>query len=83
MDCEVLVVDPNRALSHRWDFTHDDAAFDLRSIMTFTLEPTRGGTRLRMEQSGFQPDQKQAFGGASAGWHRFFEKLDQVLEESE
>jgi uncharacterized protein YndB with AHSA1/START domain len=34
---------------------------------------------LRVEQSGFRPDQKQAYGGAKAGWPQFLEKLEQVL----
>jgi len=48
-------------------------------VVTFTLTPTSAGTRLRMEQSGFRPDQKQAYGGANAGWQQFFAKLEQVL----
>jgi uncharacterized protein YndB with AHSA1/START domain len=36
-----------------------------------------------MEQSGFRPDQKQAYGGAHAGWKQFLEKLDQLLARSE
>jgi hypothetical protein len=32
-----------------------------------------------MEQAGFRPDQKQAFGGAKAGWKQFLDRLDQVL----
>ena len=32
-----------------------------------------------MEQSGFRPDQKQAYGGAKAGWQQFFANLEQVL----
>jgi uncharacterized protein YndB with AHSA1/START domain len=79
LDCEVLAVDPTRTLSYTWNFTHDDAAFDLKSVVTFTLTPTSAGTRLRMEQSGFRPDQKQAYGGANAGWQQFFAKLEQVL----
>ena len=79
LDCEVLAVEPHRTLSYTWDFKHDDAAYNLKSVVTFTLMPTRTGTRLRMEQSGFRPDQKQAFGGAKAGWQQFFEKLEQVL----
>jgi uncharacterized protein YndB with AHSA1/START domain len=47
--------------------------------VTFTLTPTATGTHLRMEQSGFRPDQRQAFGGAHAGWKQFLEKLDRVL----
>jgi len=79
LDCEVLAVEPNRTLSYTWDFAHDDAAFNLKSVVTFTLTPTSTGTRLRMEQSGFRTDQKQAYGGAKAGWQQFFAKLEQVL----
>ena len=79
LDCEVLAVDPTRTLSYTWNFTHDDAAFNLKSVVTFTLTPTSAGTRLRMEQSGFRPDQKQANAGAVAGWHKFLANLDEVL----
>ncbi len=44
----------------RWNFA-TDPAFDLRSVVTFTLTPTGAGTHLRMEQAGFRPDQKQAY----------------------
>jgi uncharacterized protein YndB with AHSA1/START domain len=83
LDCEVLAVEPNRSLSYTWNFTHDDAAFDLRSVVTFTLTPAGNGTHLRVEQSGFRPEQKQAFGGAHAGWKQFFEKLDQLLQRAD
>ena len=79
LDCEVLVVEPNRTLSYTWNFAHDDPVFNLESVVTFTLIPTGTGTLLRMEQSGFWPDQKQAHGGAAAGWREFFTKLEQVL----
>lgn len=79
LDCEVLVVEPNKALSYTWNFAHDDAAYNLQSVVTFTLTPTGTGTRLRMEQSGFGPNQKQAYGGANAGWREFFAKLEDVL----
>ena len=83
LDCEVLAVEPNTTLSYTWNFAHDDAAFNLTSVVTFTLTPTRTGTRLRVEQSGFRPDQKQAFGGARVGWQQFFAKLEQVLARTE
>ena len=79
LDCEVLAVEPHNALSYTWNFTHDDAAYDLKSVVTFTLTPTSTGTLLRMEQVGFRPDQKQAYGGAKAGWQGFFANLEQVL----
>jgi uncharacterized protein YndB with AHSA1/START domain len=83
LDCEVLAVEPHRTLSYTWNFTHDDPAFALRSVVTFTLTPTHNGTLLRMEQSGFRPDQTQAYGGAHAGWQQFFAKLEQVLAHAE
>jgi uncharacterized protein YndB with AHSA1/START domain len=79
LDCEVLEIEPNRTLSYTWDFVHEDAAYNLKSVVTFTLEPTATGTRLRMEQAGFRPDQKQAFGGAHAGWKQFLDKLEGLL----
>ena len=79
LDCEVLAIEPDRMLSYTWNFTHDDPAFDLKSVVTFTLTPTGTGTLLRMEQSGFGPTQKQAFGGAKAGWRDFLAKLEEVL----
>jgi uncharacterized protein YndB with AHSA1/START domain len=82
LDCEVLAIEPDRTLSYTWNFTHDDAAFNLRSVVTFTLTPSGTGTHLRMEQSGFRPDQKQAFGGARHGWEQFFGKLAQVLSRA-
>lgn len=79
LDCEVLAVEPCRTLSYTWNFKHEDPAFDLTSVVTFTLTPTEAGTHLRVEQVGFRPDQRQAFGGANAGWRQFLDKLDQLL----
>ena len=73
VDCEVLVVEPNKTLSYSWD------AMGLESVVTWTLTPTPNGTHLRMEQSGFRADQKQAYGGANAGWRQIFAKLEQIL----
>jgi uncharacterized protein YndB with AHSA1/START domain len=79
LDCEVLEVEPGRRLAYSWDYRHDDPAFDLRSVVTFTLEPSDAGTRLRMEQAGFRPEQKQASGGATYGWRQFFDRLEVLL----
>lgn len=79
LDCEVLEVEPQRTLAYTWNFANDDPAYALESTVTFTLTPTSAGTHLRMEQASFRPDQKQAFGGAHAGWKQFMGKLDDVL----
>jgi uncharacterized protein YndB with AHSA1/START domain len=83
LDCEVLAVEPNKMLSYTWNHAHDDPAFNLKSVVTFTLTPTGSGTHLRIEQSGFAPDQKQAYGGAHAGWKQFLAKLEELLARPE
>jgi uncharacterized protein YndB with AHSA1/START domain len=72
-DCKVLAVEPNKALTYSW------AAFGLESVVNFTLTPTSTGTQLRMEQSGFQPNQQQAYNGAKAGWRQFLASLEKVV----
>jgi len=83
LDCEVLEVEPLETLSYSWDYRHEDPAYNLRSVVTFTLTKTATGTHLRVEQTGFQPTQKQAAAGAYAGWNQFLEKLDQLLTRPE
>ena len=73
VDCRVLAVEPHKTLTYSW------AAHGLESVVTWTLTPTRTGTRLRMEQSGFRPDQPQYYEGAKGGWPRFFAALERVL----
>jgi uncharacterized protein YndB with AHSA1/START domain len=83
LDCEVLEVEPQRKLAYTWNHAHDDPAFSLQSVVTFTLTPTASGTHLRMEQVGFRPEQKQALGGAKYGWQQFFGNLEQVLARTD
>ena len=73
VDCQVMVVEPNKTLAYTW------AAYGVETIVTWTLTPTSTGTHLRMEQSGFRPDQQQAYHGAKAGWPQFFAALERVL----
>jgi uncharacterized protein YndB with AHSA1/START domain len=77
VDCQVLVVEPNRTLSYTW------GALGLESVVTWTLVPTGTGTRLRMEQAGFRPDQQQAYAGAKYGWQKFFASLEQVVARAD
>ena len=73
VDCQVLEIEPTNVLSYTWD------AMGLKSVVTWTLTPTGSGTRLRMEQSGFRPEQQQAYQGAQYGWQKFFNELERVL----
>ena len=73
VDCRVLAIEPNKTLSYTWD------AYGLESVVTWTLTAAGGGTHLRVEQSGFRPDQQQAYHGARAGWPRFVAALEQTV----
>ncbi|ASG25106.1 SRPBCC family protein [Nitrospirillum viridazoti] len=73
VECMVLEVEPHRTLSYSW------VAMGLDSVVTWTLTPSATGTRLRMEQAGFRPDQEQAYRGAQYGWTQFLAKLEQIL----
>ena len=73
VNCRFLEIEPQRKLSYTW------VVVDLDTVVTFTLTPTASGTRLSLVQSGFKPDQKQAFGGARYGWKMMGEKLVDLL----
>ncbi len=73
IDCQVLSIEAYRSLSYTW------SALGLESIVTFTLTPTDAGTHVRMEQSGFRPDQEANYKGAQYGWQRFIGDLERVV----
>ena len=73
IDCEVLAVEPNQKLSYSW------SSLGLMSVVVWTLVATSGGTLLRMEQSGFHPDQEAAYQGANYGWQKFIGNLERVV----
>jgi uncharacterized protein YndB with AHSA1/START domain len=77
IDCEVLAVEPNRALSYTW------GSMGLKTVVTLTLTPTDTGTHLRMEQSGFAPDRPQNYQGAKFGWQKFLANLEQLLARND
>jgi uncharacterized protein YndB with AHSA1/START domain len=72
IDCEVLVVDPISRLSYGW------GTLGLQSVVAWTLTATEGGTRVRMEQSGFPSEEGRNYKGARYGWNNFINNLDRV-----
>jgi uncharacterized protein YndB with AHSA1/START domain len=73
IDCEVLLVEPNSRLSYTW------GALGSGSVVAWTLTPTQSGTHVRMEQSGFRPDQEANYKGANYGWQKFIGNLERVV----
>jgi uncharacterized protein YndB with AHSA1/START domain len=80
-NCEVIESDPPRRLSYSWgDGSESDSG--LKTIVTWTLTPTRTGTHVRMEQSGFRPEDEGGYRGMSGGWPRILEGLERVAGEA-
>jgi uncharacterized protein YndB with AHSA1/START domain len=65
---EILEWEPQKRLRYTWK--GGPAATTLDTVVTWSLTPVAGGTRLELEHSGFRPDAAQAFAGAVAGWKR-------------
>jgi uncharacterized protein YndB with AHSA1/START domain len=75
IDCEVLIIDPLKQISYTWSTLGSD------TTVLWTLTPAEGGTHVRVEHSGFAPEQKAAFQGAKYGWQRFLDGMERVLNE--
>jgi uncharacterized protein YndB with AHSA1/START domain len=73
VECRVIEIETDKTLAYTW------GAMGLESTVTLTLTPTTTGTHLRMDQTGFKPDQPQNFNGAKFGWQKFLGQLEQVV----
>jgi uncharacterized protein YndB with AHSA1/START domain len=83
-DSEVLDVAPNERLSYTWNASGEETPGGLKTVVTWTLTPTSDGTQLRMEHSGFRPEEDvRNLQGASYGWPRFLEHLERVVADLE
>jgi uncharacterized protein YndB with AHSA1/START domain len=67
------VGEPNSRLSYSW------GSLGLKSVVAWTLSPTKGGTHVRMEQSGFRSEEDAHYKGASYGWQKFIGSLERVV----
>jgi uncharacterized protein YndB with AHSA1/START domain len=73
INSEVLVIEPNARLSYSW------GTMGTISTVTWTLTPTKAGTHLRMEQTGFRSEQDAAYKGATYGWTKFIGNMERVV----
>ncbi|UWU15767.1 SRPBCC domain-containing protein [Rhizobium sullae] len=78
-NCEVLEVDVPKRLVYRWgDGTESDSG--LSTVVTWTLTPADNDTLVRMEQSGFRPQDEAGYKGMGSGWPHILERLEQIME---
>ena len=78
VDCQVLAIEPNKRLSYSWNASGEEAAGGLKTVVTWTLTPTKAGVLVRMEQSGFRPEDEANYQGANYGWQRYVAGLERV-----
>lgn len=74
--CEVLAVEPGRLFSYLF------APGVLDTTITWRIEPDGEGTRLHLEQSGFDLDSsigKMAYDGMNAGWPQILPRIEPAL----
>ena len=79
VSCEMKEIELHKRLRYSW------AALGLETVVTWTLAPTsKGGTLLRLEQSGFPIEKGRLpfFEGAKMGWQNMAgQRLPAVLAE--
>jgi len=75
VNCQFVEIEPQRKLSYKWVV----GDMEIDTVVTFTLSPTPSGTLLSLVQSGFKPENKQAFGGQRYGWDMMGNKLVDLL----
>jgi len=73
INSEVLAIEPNSRLSYSW------GTMGTMSVVTWTLTPTKVGTHVRMEQTGFRSEQDAAYKGATYGWTKFIGNMERVV----
>ena len=77
-DCEVLEIEPRQKLVYSWCASGEQARDGLKTIVAWTLTPHANGTRVRMEQSGFRPQDEAGYRGMGGGWPRILGRLEEI-----
>lgn len=83
--CEVLEAIPNQRLVYAWrggDEGNVGYGSRLDTVVTWTLSPVEGGTRLRLVHAGFvTPRNDSAFTTMSGGWQKVIHNVGQIAGE--
>lgn len=50
----------------------------MKTVVTWTLTPIKGGVLVRIEQSGFRLEEEANYQGAQYGWQKYVTGLERV-----
>jgi uncharacterized protein YndB with AHSA1/START domain len=81
-DCEVLEIVPIERLVYSWNASSDQAKDGLKTIVTWTLTPFGDDTAVRMEQSGFRPEDEGGYRAMGGGWPGMLAKMEEVASDA-
>jgi uncharacterized protein YndB with AHSA1/START domain len=74
-NCVVKEVIPQQKIVYTWgDGSESDSG--LQTLATWTLSPEAGGTRIRLEHSGFREKDTGGYKGMGGGWPHIFERIE-------
>jgi uncharacterized protein YndB with AHSA1/START domain len=80
--CQVLEVKPNERLAYRWqggDAGNVGYGSLLDTVVTWTLTPVPGGTRLRLVHAGFvTPRNESAYKAMGEGWKKVMRNVGDI-----
>jgi len=83
--CQVLEIEPRRKLVYSWKGGSDDNpeyGSKLDTVVTWTLTPVAGGTRLSMVHTGFRsPGNDFAYDMMGPGWGRILEGIGRIAAD--
>ena len=85
VSCEVTTWDPPRQLAYTWvggSVSNKQYGAALDSVVTWTLTPVAGGTRVRMVHDGFtSPRNDAAYTEMSSGWNMVLPRIATIAAE--
>ena len=81
-DCEVLEIVPNERLVYSWNASGEQAVDGLKTVVTWTLTRRHDGTSVRMEQSGFRPEDEGGYRSMGGGWPSMLAKMEEVASHA-
>ncbi len=83
--CKVLEAVANEKLVYSWksgDAANEGYGAPLDTIVTWTLAPSKSGTRLKLVHSGFVlPRNEGAYRNMGEGWRRIVKTIDTIATE--